>query len=160
MQALDLRIRVHGWALVQVQDESTVWSYTVGLVENYDHPELTLLDADLDVASWLINRLVDDIAARGELSAGLVRKLGVQCVEVHDDHLHSDLFGTWSNRYGCLVPPGDMLQVLLPDCAYCDGHAHVVRRLDRPGPTPPPPPPLLPPNREERRRRGRGGHAA
>src|SRR4051812_43958895 len=87
MQALDLQIRVHGWALVQVKGESTAWCYTVGLLENYGHPELTLLDLDLDEGSRLMTLLVDGIVARGEIDAGLVRLLGVRCVAVHDDHL-------------------------------------------------------------------------
>mgnify|MGYP002399403105 CR=1 FL=1 len=153
MQAYDLIIRVHGWALVQVKDAGTAWCYTVGLTESYGHPELTIVDAELDHAARMITQLVEGIKSAGELSATTMRRFGVRCVEVHRDHLWGDLFGTWSNRYGCLLQPGEMLQVVLPADAYCECHRHQVRRLDRPAPPP------APPNRAERRRRG-GGHAA
>lgn len=168
MQAFDLRIRVHGWALVQVQDDDTAWSYTIGLTESYGHPELTIVDADLGYGARLITQLVEGIKAGGALSATTLRRFDVHCVEVHQSHLRGDLFGMWSNRYGRYMQRGEMLQVVLPKEAYCDCHRHQVRRLDRLGPIPPPRLPELPhapPNRAERRRRGgrgRGGrgHAA
>lgn len=156
MQALDLRIRVHGWTLVQVQDGDSGWCYTIGLVERFGHPELCVIDAKLDVRAQVITHLVEGIAARGELPADQ-RLMGLECVEVHRDHLRGEWFGTWSERYGHPLRPGEMLQVLLPDSSYCACHAPLVRRLDVPGPTPSGP---RRPNREERRRRPRRGHAA
>ena len=158
MQALDLQIRVHGWALVQVKGDATSWCYTVGLIEHYGHAELTMIDVESGEAARLVTRLVDGITARGEVSGGLLRMLGLRCVEVHDDHLHGDLFGTWSNRYGRPLQPGEMVQVLLPDSAYCECHAPLVRRLDVPGATNRSPP--RSPNRAERRRQARRGRAA
>lgn len=157
MQALDLQIRVRGWALVQVKDESTTWCYTVGLLEHYDHPELALIDVDLEIGSKLMTELVEGVTTRGVVSSWLLRREGLRCVEVHPDHLRGDLFGTWSNLYGSLMQRGDMLQVLLADDAYCECHVHLARRLDVSGSTPSPP---RSPNREERRRRARRGRAA
>jgi hypothetical protein len=157
MQALDLQIRVHGWALVQVQDDTTSWSYTVGLVEHYGHPELSLIDVDYEYAARLMHELVAGITTRGAMSPWPIRREGLQCIEVHPDHLRGDLFGTWSNRYGRLMKPGEMIQVLLPAGAYCEFHATVARRLDVPGATPSAP---RTPNRGERRRRARRGRAA
>jgi hypothetical protein len=157
MQALDLRIRVNGWALVQVKGDDTAWCYTVGLVENYDHPELALLDVELDYQSKLMTALVEGVVARGELSPLLLLAERLRCVEVHPDHLRGELFGTWANRYGDFPEPGEMVQILLPDDAYCEYHVWAVRRLDRPGPLPPV---LRAPNRSERRRRDRRNGAA
>jgi hypothetical protein len=120
MQALDLQIRVQGWALVQVKDQSTAWCYTVGLLEHYDHPELALFDVDLETGSRLMAELVEGVTTRGVVSPWLLRREGLRCVEVHPDHLRGHLFGTWSNLYGRLMQHGDMLQVLLPDDAYCE----------------------------------------
>ena len=157
MQALDPQIRVHGWALVQVKDESTTWCYTVGLLEHFDHPELALIDVDLEFGSRLMTELVEGVTTRGVVSPWLLRREGLRCIEVHPDHLRGDLFGTWSNLYGGFMQPGDMLQVLLPDDAYCEWREHLARRLDVSGSTPSPP---RSPNREERRRRACRGGAA
>ena len=156
MQALDLQIRVHGWALIQVEDGGADWCYTIGLVERFGHPELCVIDAELDVGAKLIHQLVKGIVARGELPAEH-RLTGLQCVEVHRDHLRSHLFARWTEQYGHPLRQGEMAQVVLPAGSYCECHAPLVRRLDIPGPTPSGP---CRPNREERRRRPRRGHAA
>jgi hypothetical protein len=156
MQALDLQIRVHGWALVQVQGDDTVWSYTIGLVEHFGHPELTMIDVKLDYQSEVITNLVEGVVARGELSRLSLLAERLQVVEVHPDHLGSDLFGRWASRYGAYPGPGSMLQILLPDDAFCECHRAAVHRLDRPGPLLPSPP-FTALNRAERRRRDRRG---
>jgi hypothetical protein len=158
MQALDLQIRVHGWALVQVQGDDTAWSYTIGLVEHFGHPELTMIDVRLEYQSEVITNLVEGILANGELSRLSLLAERMKVVEVHPDHLCGDLFGRWASRYGAYPRPGSMLQILLPDDSFCECHIGAVRRLDRPGPMLPLPP--LPPvrpalNRAERRRRDR-----
>jgi hypothetical protein len=106
----------------------------------------------------LIKPLVDGIVARGRLPIDLLTLSGLRCVEVHADHLVSEFFGGWANRYGHLPRPGQALQVLLPHEAYCDCHANAVRRLDLPGPLPAAP--KYQPNRAERRRRNHRGSAA
>jgi hypothetical protein len=91
-----------------------------------------------------------------ELPPLSVLELGVECVEVHDDHLRSDLFGRWAARYNRFPKPGEFLQVVPPRSAFCECHANAIRRLDRPGCLPPLPQVWLPLNRAERRRKGRG----
>lgn len=160
MQALDLQIRVHGWALVQVVDESTAWCYTIGLAENYGHPELVLFDVSTEIQHQLMTHLVDLVTSQGELPAARLAALGLRCGEVHEDHLSGDLFGMWANRYGALPRPGDMVHVRLPPEAYCACHGSAARRLDLSGPLPSPPAAHTQLNRAERRRRGRRGPAA
>lgn len=160
MQALDLQIRVHGWVLVQVTGGSTAWCYTIGLLENFDHPELVLFDVDVQTQHRAMKPLVDLVTRHGELPAARLAALGLRCGEVHADHLGGDLFGAWANRYGEQPRPGDMIHVRLPQEAYCACHASTVRRLDLPGPLPPPPEVPARLNRAERRRQGHRGHAA
>lgn len=157
MRALELQIRVHGWALIQVDDGPTSWCYTVGLLENYDHPELTMVDVDLAFGSRLLRELVDDVTRTGRLSSSVLDRYGLECVTVHPEHLHGDLFGTWSNLYGAPLEPGDMVQVVLPDHAFCDCHVHAARRLDIIDAVEVP---HRGPNRAERRRRARRGRPA
>lgn len=157
MQVLDLQIKIHGWAVVQVGDDDNVFSYTIGLVENFGHPELIVVDVDRRYQQGLINELAEGIAANGRPALDRPSTRGVRCVGVHPNHLHADYFGTWVSRYGELPQPGQVLQVLLPARFYCTCHASAVRRLDRADPTPPVGPT---PNRAQRRRRPRPGNAA
>jgi hypothetical protein len=150
MQALDLQIRVHGWVLQQVAGEGEAWCYTIGLLEHYGHPELTLLDVDTAYQRDYIDEVVNGVVALGSLPTGLMRVRGLECVEVHQDHLVGELFGTWANRYGRFPRPGEMLQVLPPPGAFCECHTASIRRLDQPGTVPVA---RRTPNRAERRRR-------
>lgn len=150
MQALDLQIKIHGWAVVQVGDDHSAFSYTLGLVENFDHPELIVVDIERSHQQGLLNEIAKGVAARGRPALGGPSTRGVRCVEVHQNHLHGNYFGMWTTRYGGLPTPGQVLQVLLPSSAYCKCHAHAVRRLDRPDSTPPVQPHV---NRSQRRRR-------
>lgn len=136
MRALDLQIKIHGWAVVQVADGPDVFSYTVGLVENFGHPELIVVDVEPSHQQGLLNEIAKGVAARGRPALNGPATRGVRCLEVHQNHLHDNYFGTWANRYGALPGPGQVLQVLLPPSAYCKCHAHAVRRLDRPDSTP------------------------
>ncbi len=158
MQALDLQIRVHGWVVMQISDgpDDEAFSYTVGLLENFGHPELIVVDVDRRYQHGLLNALAQGVAANGRLMLDQPATLGVRCVEVHPNHLHGEYFGTWANRYGHLPHPGDVLQVLLPDGAYCECHAPMVRRLDRPDRTQPPRSHM---NRAQRRAQRRGNAA-
>jgi hypothetical protein len=155
MQALDLQITVHGWALMQVEGDGEAWSYTIGLLENFGHPELTVLDMELGYQRGYINTLVDDIVESGEISPLTIMELGVECVEVHPEHLRSDLFGKWAARHNRYPTAGEYLQVVPPKSAFCECHANMITRLDRPG-TRRAPQVSRPPNRAERRRKGRG----
>jgi hypothetical protein len=157
MQALDLQIRVHGWALVQVAGDGTSWCYTVGLVENFGHPELSMIDVALEYQRPVITELVDSVKRLGMIAPWVVQSERLTCVEVHADHLNGDLFGRWIGRHRRPLRAGEMLQIVLPPDFYCDCHALQIRRLDQPGPLPGIP---RGPNRAERRRRNRRGRAA
>ncbi len=157
VQAFDLKIRIHGWVVVQVGDGESAFSYTVGLVESFGHPELIVVDVDRRLQQGLINELANGIAANGRPALDRPSTRGVRCVEVHRNHLHGAYFAMWAARYGTLPQPGQVRQVLLPDSSYCECHAPAVRRLDRPDSTPPVQPHL---NRAQRRRQARRGHAA
>lgn len=157
MQALDLQIRVHGWSLAQIDDDPAPFSYTVGLLESYGHPELVILDVGGSLQQTLLRRLVAGIAADGRLPTALLAATGVRCVEVHPDHLHAELFAAWVERYGRLPRRGEVLQVQLPDSSFCECHVNAVHRLERPASAQPV---RRAPTRAERRRRPRRGRAA
>ena len=157
IHALDLQIRIYGWSVVQVGSDENAFSYTIGLVENFGHPELIVADADRRYQHELLNELANGVVANGRPALDRPSTRGVSCVGVHPNHLHGHYFGMWASRYGELPKPGQVLQVLLSDGSYCECHATSLRRLDRAESTPPAHPPL---NRAQRRHRSRGGNAA
>ena len=64
MLSLDLTIRTYGWQLLQITDTNP-WSYTIGLLENYDHPELMVTGLGLDVQNRVIRTIVRSIETTG-----------------------------------------------------------------------------------------------
>ena len=157
LHALDLRIRVHGWTLLQVGDESSAFTYTVGLLESYGHPELIILDVKRGLQVELLTRLASSIATTGRMSDVVTTLERLRFVEVHSSQMQPNHFAMWAERYGHLPAAGDVLQVLLPDDAFCGQHVGAVTRLDRPRLTPSP---FGHPNRAQRRQRKRRGNAA
>lgn len=56
MRAFDLQIKIHGRVVVQVGDIDLAFSYTVGLVDNFGHPELTMSTyADMSEMSSIVD---------------------------------------------------------------------------------------------------------
>ena len=147
MLSLDLTIRTYGWQLQQVTDTNP-WSYTIGLLESYDHPELMVTGLRLEKQNIVIRKIVDSIAKTGCVDHAFLEKEGVTLVEVHPNHLAGDWFGTWSNFYERLPAPGSFLQIVPPSDWFCDCHAHSMPHFELPGP-------IRFGNRADRRRRGR-----
>lgn len=152
MLALDLKIQVHGWALIQVDDdgpEGTMsWAYTVGLTEHYGHPELAMFVVRPAKRDQVIRLLVEGIVDTGRVIDDDVTDLGLELVPVHPNNLTGDWFGTWANHTGHLPPAGSFLQIVPPKDWFCSCHQNATPRLDRPG--------VVPfGNRAARRQRGR-----
>jgi hypothetical protein len=131
MLSLDLTIRAFGWQLVQITDTNP-WSYTVGLLESYDHPELMVTGLGLDVQNRVIRKIVDSIKTTGTVDDTLHEREGIALVEVHPNHLAGDWFGTWSNFYHRLPPPGSFLQIVPPSDWFCDCHQHSMPHFELP----------------------------
>lgn len=146
MLALDLTIRTHGWALSQITDANP-WSYTIGLTESYDHPELMITGLTLERQNSVIRHIVGPIETTGRIDEADLAAAGVTLVEVHANHLRGDWFATWSNRYGHVPPNGTFLQIVPPGDWFCDCHQHSMPHFELPGP-------IRFGNRADRRRRG------
>jgi hypothetical protein len=149
MLALDLTIRTHGWALVQVDDEMP-WSYTVGLTESYDHPELMVAGLELTEQAGVIHRVAEPIERTGSVDRAELADAGIELAEVHPSHLAGDRFARWTLHYQQLPAPGTFLQVVPPSNWFCDCHRHAMPHFDQPGP-------IRSASRADRRRRRRGG---
>ena len=147
MLALDLTIRTYGWQLTQVTAEMP-WSYTIGLLESYGHPELMIYGVELDTQNTVIRKIVDPIVQTGSVDHAFLERQGVTLVEVHPNHLAGDWFGTWSNFYERTPPPGSFLQIVTPGDWFCECHRHSMPHFELPGP-------IRSGNRAERRARRR-----
>jgi|GEM_PF-368583 len=99
---IELTIIQHGWALRHVHpgaDDPTGghWTYTIGLVENFNHPELVITDTEYEVAGSLLNALGEEIRSGHEISS--ITESGFELNEVHPAHLASELFYGWADNY-------------------------------------------------------------
>ncbi len=147
MLSLDLTIRTVGWQLTQITDTNP-WSYTIGLLESYGHPELMVTGLALDTQSVTIRQIVSLIKKTGRVDQAVLEREGVTLVEVHPNHLAGDWFGTWSNFYQRIPTPGSFLQIVPPSDWFCDCHAHSMPHFELPDP-------IRFGNRAARRRQGR-----
>jgi hypothetical protein len=133
MLSLDLTIRTYGWQLHQITDRNP-WSYTIGLLESYGHPELMVTGVRFETQNTMIRKIVDSIEKTGSVDQPFLDRQGVELVEVHPNHLAGDWFGTWSNFYERLPTPGSFLQIVPPPDWFCECHQHLVPHFERPGP--------------------------
>jgi hypothetical protein len=163
-----LRIAVHGFTMVHVEGVPS-WTYTIGLLRSYDHPELVMTGQSPEVAAELLTEVVEHIR-RGETFDAAAAPLALcDCTSlafgtVHPEQWTHGRFNGWLNHFDRLgeVPPAPAaVQVLWPmdgrfppDPEFCIRHVNACQ-------------PLLDaaprhdvhsgPNREERRR-GKRGH--
>ena len=133
MLSLDLTIRTYGWQLQLVTDTNP-WSYTIGLLESYGHPELMVAGLKVDTQNMMLRKIVSAIEQTGSVDDEFLESEGVTLVEVHPNHLASDWFGTWSNFYERIPAPGSFLQIVPPPDWFCDCHRRSMPHFELPGP--------------------------
>ena len=107
-----------GWALQGVEAPRP-WTYTIGLTERFDHPELVMAGVDISLAMTVLNALGTMVATGEQLSPGrpavTVGETEVTFGAVHPVHLAAGLVGTWERYYDWrpgAAPPLDVVQVL------------------------------------------------
>lgn len=131
---LDLTIRVHGFAMQQVEGDEKVdpWTYTIGLAESFGRPDLILLDGEPARQGRLLKAIVEDSRARGTFDEAALAAEDIELVPVHPTHTAGNLVATWANRYQRTPRQGEFLQVVLGKSYFCECCYPKVRRLDRP----------------------------
>lgn len=138
-RCLDLAIRVNGWTATQISDDGQQgWTYTLGMNEELDHPDLIIVDAPLDAQRRIIGWLADMVSDDGGPDSGVLERNGIELLPVHPNQLTGGLIAQWSHRYQRFPEAGEFLQVVPPKHLFCACHAEQRRRLD----TPPMGPPL------------------
>ncbi len=129
------------WALQGVEPgaSSPGWVYTVGLIQNFDHPELVVVNGDLRSCGALLDEIGLRISRGLRVDAGATLDLGGYVVEfgsVHASYLTDDLCASWENYYGWIgARPGPLraLQVAPPLAEWCDHCYREGRCLSVPG---------------------------
>jgi hypothetical protein len=155
------KVASRGWAICPVggPDDERSWVYTIGFAGGFDHPELVLVDTEVEFAAAVLNELGERLrdGERFDEAEGVTMRDGleVQLVDVDFVHIDAGLLNLWFEYYGALGPPyptpaPTARQVLLPDECFCDEHKGEQARLDLLDPVLDPDP-APPPNRAARR---------
>lgn len=111
------RIHNFGWAIEYVQGSgaSDSWGYTIGLTEEFGHPELALAGLDAQTTALFVNwigRAIShgDLPPPGELFVCNGHEYLV--VEVHPAHYELGTFGMWDFYYNHLEEAPEEHRVL------------------------------------------------
>ena len=99
-RSLDLGIRVNGWTATQISDDGERgWTYTLGMNERLDHPDLIILDAPIDIQAKIVSWLADKVCDDGDLDERDLEGNGIELLPVHPGQLTGGLVAQWSHRY-------------------------------------------------------------
>ncbi len=109
----DLVIRVHGFMAQQVSGAERAWTYTVGITESWDHPELLCVDGPGETQANLIGVTADDIEEFGAVRPATLESHDIELVPVEERHLRYGLVASWEARYQRSAATGDFLRIVL-----------------------------------------------
>jgi hypothetical protein len=118
-----VRIAVHGFTMISVES-ATPWTYTIGLVRSFEHPELVVTGLPT-VGAELITDVVDRIREGERFDASSPRLSLCDCMSVafgavHPGQWSRGRFDQWLRYYEWLgqePPAPDAVQVVWPDSA-------------------------------------------
>lgn len=135
------KIDDYGWAIQSVAGgrHGIGWSYTIGLAERFDHPELVVAGPDhpLDRAG-LLGAAITRIRAGERFAAGdeaTLIEVPHRFVDVHPRQFTYGVFAMWFLHYRNLpelAPELTALQVVVPDDQCCADCAALQPPLDQP----------------------------
>ena len=114
----ELTIATYGWMVqgVTAEDPNGGFAYTVGATQSFGIPELVIMDMDFDTAHPILNWTVELLRDGGSLDELEYDQIGWRAV--HDDHLDSGIFGSYTRYYGHPPQPGWVVQII-PSHRYC-----------------------------------------
>jgi len=135
------RVAARGWTLQGVEpgEHSSGWVYSIGLIENFDSPELVVTGVALESGGGLLSDICERIADGLRVEAGDALDLDGYIFEfdaVHPSYIAHDLFASWVRYYrriGKYPGPLRVLQVVVPSAGLCDHCVQKRRCLTVPG---------------------------
>jgi hypothetical protein len=136
--------RFVGWLAPEVMDRGyavissghyetlgeNMWTTTVGLRENTDHPDLYCIGLDQRSQATLIGALAEVIAEAGEVPASLLDRLHVTLVPLRPHELTPERVEVWERHMERAADEGDFVQVVVGSCPFCDAPASGVARVE------------------------------
>ncbi len=143
LATLKNRIEVHGFTMVSVGDDHGSWTYTIGLTNTFDHPELVVTGLAPESAYGLLDALVDRIRTGEQFGATsherFVHGAPVRFGEVHQGQWHQGRFDSWKRVYSSAAAPPRQgaVQVVWPnddwiyppDPRFCMAHENSCQAL-------------------------------
>ncbi len=135
-RGIDISIEVYGFFIQMVRGPGDPeWTYTVGLNEQFDHPDLLCVQVKAELQERLTSFIGQAIVeGSGSFNPDDLEGLDVELVPIHPRHLRQDLVATWVDRYMRFPVSGDFLQIVPGPSWFCSCHASQVQRLDSPKP--------------------------
>ncbi len=124
------KIATHGFAIQQVADSSSGWTYSIGLHAGFGHPDLFCIDAEADLQATMVSR-IGQAVVRGSSLPSLLAGLDATLVAVHENHLDDEWFASWKAIEGRSPRIGEVLQVVPGASWFCACHASSVRLFDQ-----------------------------
>ena len=137
-------ISARGFTIIRVgsHDNTPGWAYTIGLVDNFDHPELVVAGLPLDEAAEVLTALGGCVAGGDRIDSPGQHSLNgipIGVVPVHLRHLDSGLMDCWHGYYDWLVRSDvelTALQIVMPADGCCWEHQRDQPDLSTPTQTP------------------------
>lgn len=119
----------HGFAIQQIADPASGWTYSIGLTK-FGHPDLFCIDAELELQATLISRIGRAIV-RGSSLSPVLAEVDATLVPVHEQHLDDEWFASWKVMEDRAPRAGEIMQVVPGASWFCSCHASSVRLFDR-----------------------------
>jgi hypothetical protein len=119
---------MHDYSIVGEQDPTTGqwWVYTIGLLEEFDHPELVTVGYPVEEAAELLDEFAALVTARLRFEANstiTVNTSEVGIVSVQERYLEDGMMRVWHHYYeGPATLTLRAVQFVLPDEKFCFRH--------------------------------------
>lgn len=131
----DLTIKVDGYVRIQVESVGQpAWAYTMGLNEQFGHPDLICVEVSADLQRQLSFTVGQMIVDDGHPDPEALAEMDVELVPADPVHLSGNRIALWANCYDRLPLVGEFLQVLPGPSGFCSCHTPLLQRMNEPAP--------------------------
>jgi hypothetical protein len=113
MAGMEMRIITNGYTIQGVlpDDDCVGWTYTIGLAESFDLPELVITNIDNRIAASMLTWAVEQLQDGADLDD--LDPTQFTAVPVHHAHLNGEVMNMWREHYGEEPSSVDVMQLQL-----------------------------------------------
>lgn len=143
LTVLEREISYQGCSILAVAERGRgqpAFVATLGLAENFDHPELVVVGCEVDLGVALVALLSDAVRCDGQRfthwSRPHLEGIRFQLLDVHPQHFEAllDFWCAWADQHQHGADARRALQIVVPDRYLCAQHARLKYWLDDPRP--------------------------